>query len=307
MTVVLAAAIPASASGRTTIAELRVEGGGRTLEAGTSYVTGTERLPAARESGCRATDRRHRVADPTALGILGSALEVNAALRPLRVAEDEFGLRVCRMAGFVETDSPFTGWLYRVNHRSPSVGAALRGLKAGDEVLWYFANYGNNVNTGDELVIAAPARARPGRLSVRVFGYSFDGTRSPAADGTVVTGGTSPATTENGIARVPLAGGGTVRLRARHHPDIPSGAVTVCVSSDLSDCPRARGAEIVGTGGRDRIPGTAGPDVVRARGAADRVVVSGGGRDRAVCGRGRDTVVLGARDTSKGCEVKVRR
>ncbi len=307
LAVLFAVALPATATARTTIAELRVEGGGRTLESGTSYVTGTERLPAAREQGCRASDERFRIVDPTALGILGSAFDAGAGLRPLRVASDEFGLRVCRIAGFVETDSPFTGWLYRVNHRSPSVAAGLRKLRAGDEVLWYFANYGNQVNTGDELVVEAPARARPGRIAVRVVGYSFDGTRHPAADGTRVTGGDAPAVTRNGRATVAVSGNGVVRLRAGRHPDIPSAPVSVCVNADLTRCAKARGAEIVGSSGADRIPGTAGPDLVRARGGADRVVLAGGGADRAVCGRGRDTVVLGAGDSFTGCEVKIRR
>jgi hypothetical protein len=300
------AAVPAAASARTTIAELRVEGGGKTLDPGTSYVTGTETVPTARESGCRADSGQFRIPDPTALGILGSAFEVNRGLRPLRVTEDEFGLRVCRLAGFVETDSPFTGWLYRVNHRSPAVGAALRKLGAGDEVLWYFANFGNNVNTGDELVVEAPARARPGSVTVRVFAFEFDGTRKAAADGTVVQGGEAPALTENGRATVTLAGG-TARLRAKHHPDIPSAPVEVCVNADLGECAKRRGAEIVGTAGRERIPGTPGPDVIRARGGGDRVVVAGGGADRVLCGRGRDTAVIDGSDTARACEVKIRR
>jgi hypothetical protein len=298
-----ALAAPASAD---PAPQLRVEGPGTTLDPGTRYVTGTESLPAASDAGCARTSDRHRVAGPTALGLLGSAFESNRSLRPLGVADDEFGLRVCRIGPHAETDTPFTGWLYRVNHRFPSNGAALKRVGGGDEVLWFFANYGTDVNTGDELVLRAPARSRPGTLEVRVLAYGFDGTAKPAPDGTIVRGGAKPATVSGGIAKVQVRAGNPV-LRAVRKPDIPSAPVRVCVDSDLGGCPKTRGDTIVGTSGGDRIPGGPGPDLIRARGGADRVNVRGGGADRVLCGRGRDRVVLGGLDEAVGCEVKIRR
>ena len=285
---------------------LRVEGTGKTLEPGTRYVTGTESLPAATDAGCRRASDRHRVPGATALGLLGSAFESNRFLRPLGVADDEFGLRVCRIGSFAETDSPFTGWLFRVNHHSPSNGAALKKVGGGDEVLWYFANFGSGANTGDELVLRAPARAKPGTINVSVRAYAFDGTVKPAPDGTVVRGGERPATVQGGTARVQVKAGG-VALRATRGIDIPSALVGICVSANLGECPAARGATIVGTAGADRIAGTRGPDVVRARAGADRVNARGGGADRVACGRGRDRAVLDAGDVAAGCEVKIRR
>ncbi|OGY45103.1 MAG: hypothetical protein A2729_05450 [Candidatus Buchananbacteria bacterium RIFCSPHIGHO2_01_FULL_39_14] len=41
-----------------------------------------------------------------------------------------------------EVAEGLTGWLYFVNHISPAVGAADYLLKPGDEVLWYFGNWG---------------------------------------------------------------------------------------------------------------------------------------------------------------------
>lgn len=298
------AAVPAVAADPAPV--LRVEGPTRLLDPGTAYVTGTESLPAASDAGCRRSDDRHRVPGATALGILGSASEAQRALRPLGVAEDEFGLRVCRVGDHVERDTPFSGWLYRVNHRSPTVAASLRKVRSSDEVLWFFANFGKDINTGDELVLEAPARARPGKVQVEVTAYSFDGQASPAADGTLVRGGRRPVATKNGRATVFLEPGRKL-LRAVHRPDIPSARLTVCVDADLARCPVSRGRTIIGTAGADVIADTSGPDVIRGRAGADRVNVRGGGADSVNCGRGRDRVVLSAGDAARNCEVEIRR
>jgi hypothetical protein len=285
---------------------LRVEGPARLLDPGTAYVTGTEFLPAARDAGCRRTRERHRVPGATALGLLGSAFEVQRTLRPLGVAEDEFGLRVCRMGKFTERDEPFSGWGYRVNHKFPPVGAGLFKVDSNDEVLWYFSKFGQDINTGDELDLVAPARARPGPVQVRVVAYSFDGKKSPAADGTLVRGGRTPVPTVNGRATV-VVEPGREALRAVHRPDIASARTPICVSARLSECPRVRGRRIVGTAGRDAIADTDGADVIRARAGADRINVRGGEADRVDCGLGRDRLVLSGNDTARGCEVLIRR
>ena len=298
------AAIPAAASDPAPL--LRVEGPAKLLDPGTGYVTGTESLPAATDAGCRRTNDRHRVTGATALGILGSAFEVRRSLRPLGVAEDEFGLRVCRMGPHVERDTPFSGWLYRVNHLSPTVAASLRKVDSDDEVLWYFANFGASINTGDELELVAPARAKPGPIQVRVFAWSFDGRRSTAADGTIVRGGRAPVPTVNGRATVVLEAGREV-LRAVHRPDISSARTPICVNAQLGECPAARGRRIVGTARADSIADTAGADVISGRAGADRINVRGGEADRVNCGPGRDRVVLSANDTARRCEVQIRR
>jgi hypothetical protein len=308
LTVSVCLATAAAAAAAEPAPLLRVEGPVRTLDPGTRYVTGSESVPTATDAGCRPTRGSFSLAGPTALGLLGSAFEVNRALRPLGVAEDPFGLRVCRIGPHVERDAPFSGWLYRVNHRSPATSASRRKVGSRDEVLWYFARFeeGRELNTGDELVVRAPVRARPGPVQVRVLAHSFDGRVSPAPDGTLVTGGTDAATVSGGRATVVLRSG-SARLRAVRRPDIPSARVTVCVSEALGRCPRHRGQEIVGSAGADRIRGSRGPDLILARRGADRVNVRGGGADRVRCGRGRDRVILSANDRARGCEVKIRR
>jgi hypothetical protein len=269
-------------------------------------VTGTESLPAATDAGCHRTSGHHRVPGATALGLLGSAFEVQRTLRPLGVAEDEFGLRVCRMGPHVEKDQPFSGWLYRVNHASPPVAASLSKVGSADEVLWYFANFGTNINTGDELDLIAPARAKPGPVRVRVVAWSFDGKSSPAADGTLIRGAGAPVPTVNGRATVVLDSGREV-LRAVHRPDISSARTRICVNALLAKCPSVRGRRIVGTAGRDAIADTRGPDTIHGRAGADRINVRGGEADRVDCGPGRDRVVFSDNDTPRRCEVLIRR
>jgi len=285
---------------------LRVEGAGKLLEAGTAYVTGTEALPAATDAGCRRTNKRHRVPGATALGLLGSAFEVRRSLRPLGVAKDENGLRVCRMGPNVERDDPFSGWLYRVNHRPPTLSAALRKVHSGDEVLWYFANFGANINSGDEIELIAPARATPGPVEVEVFQWDFNGVRSPADDGTIVRGGSAPVPTVNGRATVVLESGREV-LRATNRPDIPSARTPVCVAAELGDCPKVRGRRIVGSSKADKISGTPGADGVFGRRGEDEIVVRGGEADRVDCGPGRDRVIRSRNDTARRCEVQILR
>ena len=298
------AAIPAAASDPAPL--LRVEGPAKLLDPGTAYVTQTESLPAATDAGCRRTNERHRVPGATALGLLGSAFEVQRPLRPLGVAEDEYGLRVCRMGPHVETDDPFTGWLFRVNHEAPTLSASLVPVDSGDEVLYVFANFGQNINTGEELELIAPARAQPGRVQVRVFQWTFDGKRSPADDGTIVRGGRTAVKTVNGRATVVVEAGREV-LRAVHRPDISSARTPICVNAQLAECPRVRGRRIVGTAGRDNIADTAGADAIKARAGADRINVRGGEADRVNCGPGRDRVVLSGNDKARLCEVQIRR
>jgi Ca2+-binding RTX toxin-like protein len=179
-------------------------------------------------------------------------------------------------------------------------------VDSGDEVLWYFANFGADINTGDELDLLAPARARPGRVEVRVVQYTFDGKRSPADDGTIVRGGRAPVATVDGRATVVVEPGREV-LRAVHRPDISSARTPICVSAQLAGCPKARGRRIVGTARADSIADTAGADTIAARAGADRINVRGGGADRVNCGPGRDRVVLSGNDAARRCEVQIRR
>jgi uncharacterized protein DUF4430 len=54
--------------------------------------------------------------------------------------EFSFGPFVDRIGRYPGSGS--SGWVYKVNHVSPPVGANAYRLQAGDEVLWYFARFG---------------------------------------------------------------------------------------------------------------------------------------------------------------------
>jgi hypothetical protein len=54
--------------------------------------------------------------------------------------EFSFGPFVDRIGRYPASGS--SGWVYKVNHVSPPVGANAYQLKDGDEVLWYFARFG---------------------------------------------------------------------------------------------------------------------------------------------------------------------
>jgi hypothetical protein len=243
------------------------------------------------------------VQGPTALGLLSDGARVNRHLRPLGVSDKfDFGLFVCGVGSFVGNDSAF--WLYKVDHVSPEVGGDQFALKGGEEVLWYFSDAGRSVNTGDELVLRAPARARSGRaFEVSVWTYDAKGDRKPAADARVV-GESVELTDAGGKARVELDSRGTQRLRAERGADIPSATVPVCVDPVLSRCPARRGRLIFGTSRADRIVGTGGADRVSALGGADRITVRGGARDLVRCGAGRDRVKADRRDrVARDCEL----
>jgi hypothetical protein len=54
--------------------------------------------------------------------------------------EFSFGPFVNRIGRYPASGS--SGWVYKVNHVSPPVGANAYRLRDGDEVLWYFARFG---------------------------------------------------------------------------------------------------------------------------------------------------------------------
>ena len=282
-------------------ADLRVEGASRPVAAA-SYITDTARIKTTTSTSCKGSGDVKSVQGPTALGLLWSGAAVTKRLRPVSVSDEfDFGLLVCGISSFVGGDTAF--WLYKVDHKAPEVGADQFPLKGGEQVLWYFSDTTANVNTGDELVLQAPARAKPGsNVAVRVWSYDSAGKRTPAA-GAVVQGEDEATTDAQGRVTLETPTQGTLRLRAERGPDIPSATVPVCITAKPS-CPSRRGKRIFGSAKADRIAGTRGADTVSAGAGADRVSIRGGGRDKARCGKGRDRVSADRSDrVGRDCEV----
>jgi hypothetical protein len=298
-----ALATPAAA-GASAQADLRVEGAGRTLGAAT-YVTDTARLRTSRSAACGGSGAVKTLPGPTALGLLRSASAISRPLRPLGISDKfDFGLLVCGISRFTASGET-SYWLYKVDHKSPEVGADQFRLRGGEQVLWFFSDYAAGVNTGDELALQAPARAGFGAsIRVRVFAYDQNGRRTPAA-GATVHGATTDAQGRATIAAPD--GGGRLDLRATRGADVPSERLSVCVGSS-ANCASRRGKRVFGSSRAERIAGSGGPDVIRAGAGDDRIGVRGGGPDTVRCGKGRDRVSAdGADRVARDCEIVRRR
>lgn len=299
----------AGSASATPVFSLRVEAPGATLDPGTHYaipsITSAHRGTLSSEGTCVSAPGKVPLASGTAIGLIAAASNATQSLAPLYVAEDAFGRRVCRIGDFAERDAPFSGWLFRHNHAAPPMGAELVALSKNSEVLWVFADFGNGINTGDELVVIAPARAQPGAVPVSVQAIAFDGAVKPAPDGTVVSGGSSPVATVGGSASVPVVAGETTLLAVgpgATPTEIQSAPLALCVASDLRDCPRVRGKRVVGSNDGDSLKGTKGEDRIRSRGGPDKVRVAGGSADFVHCGKGKDVVIADERDKLRRCE-----
>lgn len=298
LAVACALALAATATARTKHSQLRVEALGKTLDPGTNYSNGSIRTRNTNACGPR-DDRGERLRGANAMGIVGHGATVNDRLAPFRTSDTfDFGLIVCQVGSYKGFQDK--AWLYKVNHRAPTIAADQRRVGRGDDVLWYFANFTSGKNTGAELALrGVPVAARPGdRFAVKVVAFSDKGKSSPAQGAKV--SGAGPPTNANGVTVVTARQKpGTMRIEARRGNDIASAPVAVCVRNRLSRCPDRRGEVFIGTGRGDEIRATGGPDLirarggrdlVRARGGADKINVKGGGRDRVNCGAGRDKV-----------------
>ena len=289
-------ATPLAAPAKPAVSELRVEAGGQALAPGHRYVTNTVRLRTDTTPACGGTGKPVTVKGPTAVGLVDHARRVEPALRPYRVSDKfDFGLLVCGIGEFVGSDTAF--WLYKVDHVSPEVGGDQFALNDGDQVLWYFQDTERGINTGEELELRAPARARPGEpFTVTAFRYDAGGQRRRAA-GAEIAGGQSVVTTDaKGRATLGAGDAGTLTLRATRGPAIASEPIDVCVNEALGQCPSVRGELIFGRSGADSITGTPGADDIRSGSGHDTINVIGGGRDRVNCGEGDDTVRADRRD-----------
>jgi hypothetical protein len=308
----IAALLAPSASAKTALAELRVEGPDGTLDPGTWYVTGTEKIRKSRPGDTCVRDQgRLRFPRPTALGIAQTGSEHRKALRQVRVRLDEAGPFVCEIGSiigrpFTDPDG-FAGWSYWLDYEFGSASADLVKLKRGDQVLWVFSDFGSEpVNTGETLELrGVPARSA-GTFQVEVIGHRFDGLSGPA-EGATIEGASEVNELGGGLYEVTVPQGKST-LTATRGVDIPSNHVKTCVSDEPKDCPRAHGRRIFGSDKGDKIKGTRGWDKIASGGGNDTIKLRNGGRDRVNCGAGkRDEVKLKRRDDddriARNCEV----
>ena len=302
-----------AAEARTALAELRVEGPGTTLDPGTWYVTGNERIRKSKPGdACVRAKGRIAVNGPTPLSLVQSGSEVNGDLSQVRVRRDEAGLFVCEIGSVLgrpfSDPAGFAGWSYYRDWEFGSAAADEIQLRGRTKILWVFSDFGlgTEANTGPALELRrVPARS-DGEFVAKVVAHGFDGTTSPVAGATIE--GAPAVELANGRYRVNV-GRGTTTLRATRGLDIPSNQVETCMKPKLRKCPSAHGRTIVGSPRGDGLRGTKGWDTIKARGGRDRINLRKGGRDFVNCGGGKDVVLLrkGDRDDRlRKCE-RVRR
>jgi hypothetical protein len=253
---------------------------------------------------------------PNMLSALDEASDATPSLQPFRISDADFvtfgSLTICSIGVGV----PPGFWYQATNHVADTAGADQTFIKPGDQLTLYRTP--SDFTSDEELTIDAPARTTTGApITVQVLSHKTDGTVGPGS-GSTVTGGDAPAPVDGaGNATVTFSTEGVQTLVAsKDYNDVPSQALSVCVSRDLDTCPPVRGLQIVGSHEADVIVGTAGPDQIKARGGkdkvtalagADRIDVRGGGKDRVNCGAGDDRVKLGKGDKAgKNCEHRSR-
>ena len=204
---------------------------------------------------------------------------------PLLVAEDAFGRRICRIGGFNETDTPFTGWLYRVNHvaadrQRPSWSPIEHGRRGALGVRRLRHGRQHRRRAGAERAVQDDPRHRSRSASRAV---DFDGVSDAGAPtAPSISGGTSPVDHRR-RHRAPFRWRRRERDPARDRPGSdadrdplgPLPRLRRCANSRTarrSAGPAHRRHQPRATGSRAR----AGPDVIRTRGGATRIVVRGG-------------------------------
>jgi hypothetical protein len=253
---------------------------------------------------------------PNMLSAVEEASDATPSLQPFKVSDADYAsfgaLSICNIGA----GTPPGFWFLKTNHVGNSTGADQTFIKPGDQLLFYRSP--SDFSADEELSLDAPPRTTPGApITVHVGSYQGDGALAPDS-GATVTGGDAPVATDSGgNATVTFSGEGLHPLAATEdYNDIPSPALTVCVSRALSGCPAERGLLIVGSHEPDDIVGTQGDDVIKPRAGADGIRalagndiidVRGGDNDRVNCGGGVDLVKGDKRDKfAKNCERRIR-
>lgn len=132
---VLAASVAVAAPALAVRVHVRVEGVGQTIYGARqpllTPVSGTFRTPGPGSVQVTQTGQ-------TPFGALERASRAGEFY--YHAVEFSFGPFVDRIGRYPASGS--NGWVYKVNHVSPPVGANAYRLQDGDEVLWYFARFG---------------------------------------------------------------------------------------------------------------------------------------------------------------------
>ena len=135
----------------------------------------------------------------TALTALDSASVAAEFL--YHVQETAFGPYVDQVGRYAAEGQ--TGWVFKVNGKSPPVGADQARLQDGDTVLWYWAQFG--VAGGPKTLVLERAGRRAN--CYRVYAQDDNGVRAAATGATLRVGSRRPVPTQgSGQAAVGCVG-----------------------------------------------------------------------------------------------------
>jgi|GEM_PF-501401 hypothetical protein len=309
------ACAPAAAEAKAALVQLRVEGPSGTLDPGTWYVTGNERVRLGRGHACKNRKGGEKFRGPSALTLAATAARHNKRLSPVRVRPTDFGPQLCQIGSlrsYGAYPDPTGGLLFWINGASGSSSPDLAMLRNGDSVLWHWAEFGTDPEVFTETPLTlrkVPAGTTETTFTVRVLEYDFGGNATPA-DGATITGAESVVPLGGGRYQVTVARGFST-LQAERGLNVRSEPVEVCSRPKAAKCPKAHGRTIYGSDKGDRLRGTRGWDVIASGKGNDRIDIRKGGRDRVNCGPGKDVVVVkrGDRDDRIGrsCERVIRK
>ena len=228
--------VPAAAGAHSVTADLRVEASNGKILADTEERTSPTSVKTDPGADCfgppGGSGDRVDIPNNTALGLLADALPDDPDLRPLSITDQfSFGLAICGIGDKVASGDEF--WYLKENHVGSQVGGDQLKVHDGDEILWYLAP---KFPAGDELVLKAPAHARPDvPVDVKVVSYNDKGKHEPDKGAKVGLG--ADPTNADGETEVTFDSAGTRSLQARDGSDIPSNVEEICVKEDPSKCP----------------------------------------------------------------------
>ncbi len=288
----LACAAGASAS-KTVPVDLRVVASHGNELANVVQYTTTTSVPTDKHANCfgpgsGGSGHPFKLKGPTALGAVADAVSGAPGLRPLSITDhflDSFGPGICGIGGHETTANAY--WDLRVDHVDSQVGGG-QAVARDDSILWWESP---DFPPADELGLKISPQAAPNDpMQVKVSAFDPDtGERSPVAGATVDFA--SAPTDADGHTLVTYPASGNAGVRARLAGAIPTATYEVCVKANPSNCPKAFGRSIHGSGRPDHIKGTPGSDQIDAAAGDDRVDIRRGGKDIVDCGPGKDVVI----------------
>jgi hypothetical protein len=198
-----------------------------TMVAGRDRVLSGSKTVTAKAAKVKVGKRRCTVARATPLASL-ARLGLRLKLRDYgscgRRAADASGLFVTRIGP--DRNRGQDGWVYKVNRKVPSTGAAdtsARRLRGGDRVLWFYCRTRRSGGCQRTLEARPESAAEAGTpLRVIVRGYDDQGRGKPIKGATVALGSSTATTGPGGEATVTVPTSGRLELTATASGLVPS-------------------------------------------------------------------------------------